>query len=60
MWVIIHRLKSTFDIGGLCDEIDNNILHAAFIPFGELKSVELPIDRNTSIYSYSMHFQCCM
>jgi len=34
-------------IGGLDDSVDEKILHAAFIPFGEIKSIELPKDLST-------------
>ena len=34
-------------VGGLDDTVDEKILHAAFIPFGEIKSIELPRDHST-------------
>ena len=34
-------------IGGLDDTVDEKILHSAFIPFGEIKSIELPLDPST-------------
>lgn len=42
-----NRLKRTLYIGGLDDNVDKTILHAAFIPFGELRTVEIPKDRAT-------------
>lgn len=34
--------------GNLAPQVDEEALRAAFIPFGEIKSVELPIDQVTS------------
>jgi peptidyl-prolyl isomerase E (cyclophilin E) len=34
-------------VGGLDDSVDTKILHSAFIPFGEIKSVEIPLDPTT-------------
>ncbi|PVU98950.1 hypothetical protein BB559_001160 [Furculomyces boomerangus] len=36
--------KSIIFVGGLDSEVDNKILHAAFIPFGEIIEVDLPND----------------
>ncbi len=36
-------------VGGLPAAVDQNILYAAFLPFGEIKSVDLPHDRRTGI-----------
>lgn len=30
--------------GGLAEEVDEKILHAAFIPFGEIVDVQIPLD----------------
>lgn len=34
-------------IGGLAEEVDEKILHAAFIPFGEVIDVQIPLDYAT-------------
>ena len=39
-------------IGGLDDSVDEKILHAAFIPFGEIKSIELPRDLSTRTFPF--------
>jgi len=31
-------------IGGLEDTVSEKILYSAFIPFGEVKSIEIPVD----------------
>lgn len=31
-------------VGGLSEEVDQKVLQAAFIPFGEVKSIDVPID----------------
>lgn len=33
--------------GGLAEEVDEKILHAAFVPFGEVKDVKTPLDQAT-------------
>jgi RNA recognition motif-containing protein len=35
-------------VGGLAETVNEEILHAAFIPFGILKSIQIPRDHNTS------------
>ena len=39
--------KRTVYVGGLADQINEDILHAAFIPFGEIKDVSIPVDHST-------------
>jgi peptidyl-prolyl isomerase E (cyclophilin E) len=36
-------------VGGLDDSVNDKILYSAFIPFGEIKSIELPMDYTTRI-----------
>ena len=36
--------KRMIYVGGLPDEVDEKFLHAAFIPFGDIVDVNLPID----------------
>ncbi|KAK3821522.1 MAG: hypothetical protein J3Q66DRAFT_398551 [Benniella sp.] len=36
--------KSTLYIGGLDDQVTPQVLHAAFIPFGEITHIEIPPD----------------
>lgn len=33
-----------FFLGGLAEEVDEKVLHAAFIPFGEIVDVQIPLD----------------
>ena len=42
-----------FFSGGLAEEVDEKILHAAFIPFGEVIDVQIPLDYATRILSIS-------
>jgi len=37
-----------FLIGGLAEEVDDKMIHAAFIPFGDILDVNIPIDYETS------------
>ena len=39
--------KTTLYVGGLEDNVTEAILHAAFIPFGDLKDVSVPMDHAT-------------
>ncbi|KAL9263556.1 Peptidyl-prolyl cis-trans isomerase E-like protein [Drosera capensis] len=40
--------KTTVYVGGLAEEVNESILHAAFIPFGEIKDVKTPLDLATN------------
>ncbi|XP_055388885.1 peptidyl-prolyl cis-trans isomerase E-like [Condylostylus longicornis] len=42
-----NRLKRTLYVGGLDDHVNKAILQAAFIPFGDIRTTEIPIDRAT-------------
>lgn len=42
---VFHSFKTT---GGLEEEVDDKIIHAAFIPFGEITDIQIPIDYETS------------
>lgn len=35
-------------VGGLDDSVTEELLHAAFIPFGDLKSIQIPKDYKES------------
>lgn len=39
--------KNTMYVGGLAEEVNEAILHAAFIPFGDIKDVKTPLDQAT-------------
>ncbi|KAK6133765.1 hypothetical protein DH2020_032476 [Rehmannia glutinosa] len=39
--------KNTLYVGGLAEEVNEGILHAAFIPFGDIKDVKTPLDQAT-------------
>lgn len=36
-----------FLIGGLAEEVDEKVLHAAFIPFGDITDIQIPLDYET-------------
>ena len=40
--------KNTVYVGGLAEEVNESILHAAFIPFGDIKDVKTPLDHATN------------
>jgi len=37
--------KNTLYVGGLAEEANESTLHAAFIPFGDIKDVKTPLDQ---------------
>ncbi|XP_047332816.1 peptidyl-prolyl cis-trans isomerase E [Impatiens glandulifera] len=37
--------KNTLYVGGLADEVNESILHSAFIPFGDIKDVKTPLNQ---------------
>lgn len=39
--------KKTIYVGGLTEEVDEKVLRSAFIPFGEISEVQLPLDYQT-------------
>lgn len=39
--------KLTIYVGGLAEEVDEKVLHAAFIPFGEIVDIQIPLDYET-------------
>lgn len=39
--------KTALYVGGLEDSVNDSMLHAAFIPFGEIKDVSIPLDHAT-------------
>eukprot|EP00744_Colponema_vietnamica_P008697 GILI01012398.1.p2 GENE.GILI01012398.1~~GILI01012398.1.p2 ORF type:complete len:132 (-),score=44.52 GILI01012398.1:34-429(-) len=40
--------KRILYVGGLDEQVTTDTLHAAFIPFGPVKTVEMPVDKKTS------------
>lgn len=55
LWLLLRNIiwQVNFDInslillcfsGGLAEEVDEKVLHAAFIPFGEIVDVQIPLD----------------
>lgn len=48
-----------FTSGGLAEEVDEKVLHAAFIPFGDITDIQIPLDyetgnKHTSKYNPSL------
>lgn len=40
--------KCTLYVGGLSPEVSEELLHATFIPFGDIKSIQIPKDFSES------------
>lgn len=36
--------KRTVYVGGLAEEVDEKVLNAAFIPFGDIVDIQIPLD----------------
>lgn len=39
-----QALKRTIYVGGLADEVDAEVIRSAFIPFGDINDVQMPLD----------------
>ena len=39
--------KRVLYVGGLSDEVDEKVLNAAFIPFGDIVDITIPLDYST-------------
>ncbi|KAK7797123.1 hypothetical protein U0070_011688 [Myodes glareolus] len=39
--------KCVLYVGGLAEEVDDKVLHAAFIPFGDITDIQIPLDYET-------------
>jgi len=42
--------KRTLYVGGLAEEVDEKVLHAAFIPFGDIIDIQIPLDYATQAH----------
>mmetsp|Transcript_83534 Transcript_83534/g.217529 ORF Transcript_83534/g.217529 Transcript_83534/m.217529 type:complete len:118 (+) Transcript_83534:107-460(+) len=42
--------KRTVYVGGLAEQVDKKVLEAAFLPFGDLRSVEIPVDMKSGAH----------
>lgn len=52
-----------FVSGGLAEEVDEKVLHAAFIPFGDVTDIQIPLDYETgkvrsSAIKFDARFLC--
>lgn len=43
----VQSNKRVLYVGGLADEADEKVLHAAFIPFGDIVDITIPLDYST-------------
>eukprot|EP00923_Selenidium_pygospionis_P058087 GHVN01101915.1.p1 GENE.GHVN01101915.1~~GHVN01101915.1.p1 ORF type:complete len:162 (+),score=22.58 GHVN01101915.1:102-587(+) len=42
------RLRRTLYVGGLEESVTTEVLHAAFIPFGDIRTVEIPTQKESN------------
>ena len=45
--VFVCLCVCVFVSGGLAEEVDEKVLHAAFIPFGDITDIQIPLDYET-------------
>ena len=38
-------------VGGIPEDVDEKVLHAAFIPFGDIMDIQIPLDYETGLQS---------
>jgi len=48
----LRKQLTVLYVGGLAAEVTEEVLHAAFIPFGDLKSIQIAKDYVKSTFSY--------
>lgn len=54
--IILTRLAMWHCIvGGIPEDVDEKVLHAAFIPFGDIMDIQIPLDYETGLQSFQ-HF----
>lgn len=46
-WRAVTQKAFGFFAGGLAEEVDDKVLHAAFIPFGDITDIQIPLDYET-------------
>lgn len=51
--------KRTLYVGGLEKQVTDQVLYAAFVPFGPLKSVQVPMDYSTRTLPSFPSCCCC-
>lgn len=45
-----RALTAVCPAGGLAEEVDEKVLHAAFIPFGDITDIQIPLDYETGAW----------
>ncbi|NWY53065.1 PPIE isomerase, partial [Chionis minor] len=45
-----RALTAVRPAGGLAEEVDEKVLHAAFIPFGDITDIQIPLDYETVLF----------
>lgn len=50
-----QRAKSTIHVSSLPPETTKEFLHAAFIPFGEIVDIQIPLNEDGALYRVLCH-----
>ena len=58
LYIIIYLINLHVS-GGLSEEVDEKILHAAFIPFGDLIDINIPLDYESGKILKNYHTNVC-
>ena len=46
-----------FAPGGLAEEVDDKVVHAALLPFGEIIDIQIPLDYETGLFFIGLRTQ---
>lgn len=49
---VFKWLPFVFGKGGLAEEVDDKVLNAAFLPFGDIVDIQIPLDYETGTFLY--------
>jgi hypothetical protein len=52
--------KTTLYVGGLDESVNDAILHSAFIPFGDIKDVNIPLDHSKGTHRGELELHVTM
>lgn len=54
-----EQSKSTIYVGGLDSKVNSEILHAAFLPFGDIIAISIPTDQHSlESINYLFNYPC--
>lgn len=51
---VLQSRRSLY-VGGLADKVTESNLRAVMLPFGPIKSIEIPMDYSSGKYTFNLH-----